>query len=83
MRRFLNWMRGSSRASRPTHRPSAVRLRLEAMETRSLPSITGVAGFYTPDDGFRHAIVGTTDGVVHEVYYTITVESGAPVRLEP
>lgn len=26
-------------------------------------------GFYTPDDGFRHAIVGTRDGGVTEIFY--------------
>jgi len=31
--------------------------------------IIGVAAFYTPDDKFRHAIVATDDGNVHEVFY--------------
>jgi hypothetical protein len=38
-----------------------------------LLSIVGVGGLYSPDDGFRHAIVGTTDGNMHEIYYSPNV----------
>src|SRR5262249_14806254 len=29
----------------------------------------GMAGFYTADDNFRHAIVGLADKTVHEIFY--------------
>jgi hypothetical protein len=32
--------------------------------------ITSVGGFYTPDDGFRHVIVGMADGSIHEIFYS-------------
>ncbi len=30
----------------------------------------GVGGFYTDDDQYRHAIVATTNGDVHEIFYS-------------
>jgi hypothetical protein len=33
-------------------------------------SVVNVAGFHTPDDGYRHGIVATTDGKVSEVFYS-------------
>jgi 2-keto-3-deoxy-6-phosphogluconate aldolase len=30
---------------------------------------TGLAGYYTDSDGYQHAIVATSDGVVHEVFF--------------
>lgn len=31
--------------------------------------IVGVAGYNTPDDGFRHVIAATVDGGIHEIYF--------------
>ncbi len=31
--------------------------------------IIGIAGFFSNDDNFRHVIVGTDDGKVHEIFY--------------
>jgi hypothetical protein len=33
-------------------------------------NIVDVGGFFSPDDGFRHAIVGTADGTVTEIYFS-------------
>ncbi len=33
------------------------------------PAITSVAGYYTPNDSFQHAIVTTDDGRLHETYF--------------
>jgi len=32
-------------------------------------NIVSVAGFFTPDDNFRHAIVATQDGKVTEIFF--------------
>src|SRR5207244_2969033 len=30
-----------------------------------------IAGFFTPDDKSHHAVVGTSDGKLHELYYKL------------
>ena len=80
---MLSKLFGSGRKGRHHTRPavrgpgasrlSRCRPQLEALEDRALLSVVGVGGFYTPDDGYRHAIVGLTDGTVHEVYYSPAV----------
>jgi subtilase family serine protease len=35
-------------------------------------NVVSVAGYYTPNDGFQHAIVATGDGKVHEVFFDPT-----------
>jgi len=34
-------------------------------------SLVTIAGFFTPDDNYHHAIVGTNDGKPHELYYNL------------
>ena len=44
-----------------------------------------VSAFYTPDDGFMHAIVAQTDGSIREVYFIDQrfVASSVIARLRP
>ncbi|MBV8092524.1 MAG: hypothetical protein JO110_04680 [Acetobacteraceae bacterium] len=39
----------------------------------------GIASYFNPDDQLNHAIVATTDGSVHEVYYSNTTVFGTDV----
>jgi hypothetical protein len=82
---FLNWIR--RRKSRFTKRRGRIRwcarrsffrrwLFLESLEDRQMLSHGGIAGFYTPDDGLRHAVVAGADGTVREVVYTPTAVAG-------
>src|SRR5437588_535397 len=41
---------------------------LEALEQRLVPT-AALAGYYTLNDNFQHAIVATTDGTVHELSF--------------
>jgi hypothetical protein len=38
------------------------------MET-NVPFVSSLGSYFTPKDGFRHVIIGTIDGGVHEVFY--------------
>jgi hypothetical protein len=44
---------------------------VEALEARLVLSsdFVGVAGYYTPSDGYQHALLATTDGTVREVFF--------------
>lgn len=42
-------------------------------------SIVGIGGFFSSDDNFRHAIVGTGDGNVTEIFYNPWVGQGQVV----
>jgi hypothetical protein len=36
----------------------------------AVSTIAGVAGFFSPDDNFRHVLVATSDGNIHEILYS-------------
>jgi hypothetical protein len=40
------------------------------------PLISTAGSYFTPDDGFRHAIVSTSDGELHEAFYSSAAGSG-------
>jgi hypothetical protein len=42
----------------------------------SFDGIIGSDGFYSPDDGYRHAIVGTADGTVSEIFFNPNTGQG-------
>jgi hypothetical protein len=51
---------------------------LEALEDRWLPS-GGLAGYFTPTDGYQHAIVGDVNGAVHEFFFNPAAGNGSDV----
>ena len=49
--------------------PSGPRIYKKKIRARNFSNIVEVSGFYCDNDGFQHAIVGTTDGNVHELFF--------------
>lgn len=42
-----------------------------------LPFVPSLGTYFTPADGFRHAIISTPDGELHEIYFNPKVGGGA------
>jgi hypothetical protein len=45
----------------------------------TVPGLVSVAGFFSSDDNYRHAIVGSADGTVREIFYNPTAGTGETV----
>jgi hypothetical protein len=66
------------RAGRTRKVPSTQRLHVAGLEDRCLLS-GGLAGYFTPNDSFQHAIVGTPDGSANEYFFNPQTGHGQDV----
>jgi hypothetical protein len=62
-------MRGLTRFVVPAALAATAALWSGRASATLIPSPRAVSAFYTPDDGYMHAIVAQTDGSVREVYF--------------